>query len=494
MISPGGPLTALRKAAVAAVRRPGAVLEIGLAALLYYRFASDEFLRSQLALLAAHVAGSGRALLALLQVDALGTIGSVGNSVATLIVSALPLAVLTRRWRGWEWLRIAFWLPILAFLWPLSGATAFGKIAITSGLVLVLMRWRWLRWTVWIPLIVLGYPAVTHIAGGFAWSRPGLFERCLSNDGTRPANLTAEHVSPAFMGVSAYSSEELLLAGMGPQGPLVGAGSPGPLTGRSSWLRRYAPGRWRFDAPSSVDDMYWKGCRIGDELWVAQGNKFVGVRRDARTGAESVRRIEIEPAAEIEVTGVVCDTAEDRVYTIDGVEGGAVWELAAASGDVRKLADRIGGLPPFAQLREAGQLIIANGTDFAVYSIKREEIVQRTPAAVQMFLGVDVCPIDRQVASADLHGRVRFFDSAGDEEYRFSWGISLRAPRLLAYSPDCRHVVVSSLDDETIWIVDRTRRTVVAEHRVGPALRGTTFLSDREFAIADACTASFFAF
>ncbi|MGH9420572.1 MAG: hypothetical protein ACRD3J_11395, partial [Thermoanaerobaculia bacterium] len=230
-----------------------------------------------------------------------------------------------------------------------------------------------------------------------------------------------------------------------------------------------------------------------DELWLSKAKIMVSVRRDPQTGQESVREFNI-PSNAIDFGEVVCLPEDGRVLVGEALNTSGIWEVNAQTGRMRRFAREVGGLGALARRGKPGQLIAVNGTDLVVYSLEKEKVIERTPGALQMFGGLDVCPLDWQAAVPDLSGRLRFFAPDEDGHYRFDWGIPLSAPRLVKYSPDCKYVVATSLDDESVWLIDRDARRIVATYRAGPALRGTTFLGPREFAIADACTMSDFVF
>ena len=479
-------------------RHPGASVELLLGLYLYWGFLSQPDLRALLKLLAVNAIGSFRALWMLLHVDARGTIESLGLTAGKFLIGTLPLVVVAWRWSSWGRLRVLFWLPILTVVfWPLAGASNATSLVGLSALALWSTRFRRLRWTVILPLAALGAPAANHLAGSFVWNGTPLVHRCEGNDGRRPINLQAGQLSPGYMSVSQIRPDEVLLAGQLPDKdhlPLVGSAFRGPMTGGSWWLRRTGTD-WNIEARSKITEMAWKGCLIGEELWLwlPKARTMVSVRRAPDTGVESLREIHI-PSNAIDSGEVVCLPEEDRVLIGEALSSSGIWEVMAKTMAIRRLAHEVGGLGALARRGKPGQLIAVNGTDLVVYSLEREEVVERTPAAIQMFGGLDVCPLDLEVALPDLTGRIRFFKPDAEGHYRFEWGMSLRAPRLVTYSPDCQYVVVTSIDDESVWLIDRALRRQIATYRAGPALRGTTFLGPREFAIADACTMSDFVF
>jgi hypothetical protein len=304
------------------------------------------------------------------------------------------------------------------------------------------------------------------------WSHAALVERCARNDGRRPINLLSEQIKPDYKGVSQLRPDEVLLPGAGGRG--------------SWWLRRTGEG-WKVEAPSGVNYAFWKGCLIDGEMWLTRPNFVMAVRRDAATGAESIRTIQV-PATAMDFGDIVCVPEDGRVLVTEALSGSAIWEVATKTGAVRKWKQDVGGIGSMARRGVGDQLLAGAGSDLVIYSLSREEIVERIPAGVQMFGGIDICLSDGEVALGDLAGRIRFFKLDTQGHYRFDWGITLRGPRVVLYSPDCQHIAVTSWDDQSVYLVERASRRHIATYRVGPALRGITFLGPRELAVVDACT------
>jgi hypothetical protein len=322
----------------------------------------------------------------------------------------------------------------------------------------------------------------------FVWNRSVLLERCRSNDGRRPINLQPNQIAAQYKGVSLLRPDEALLPGV-----FESEDPSEPRIGGSWWLRR-SGSDWRIEAQSTLEAVFWPGCVIDDELWLNRTpNVVVGVRRDATTGIDSFREIEI-PLRVMDFAEVVCLPEERLVVATEALSGSSMWAVSTESGAVRQLTHSVGGMGAMARRGRPGELIVANGRELLVFSMKSGEIIERTPASVQMFGGLDVCPADREAAVCDVTGRCRFFHPDEQGRYRFAWGLSVHAPRELVYSPDCNHIVIASWDDESVWLIDRATRSIAATYRVGPALRGITFLGPREFAVADACTMSDFVF
>jgi hypothetical protein len=447
----------------------------------FWPLLTDAAAQATLTRLAINAFESLHSLWVLLQVDTAGTLETVGPTAAKLLIATIPALALARRWRGWERLRL-LWLPFAYVLWPLVAASSATLLIGLSLLTLWLVRFRWLQWTVLLPFVAICAPVPSH-QFAFVWSRDALIERCAGNSGRRPINLRPQQITPGYMGVTQLRPDEVLLPG-----PFPPPGPDGETLGGSWWLRR-AGSDWKIESPSKVNYTFWSGCLIGDEMWLNRPNFVMGVRRDAATGEETVRKIEI-PVLATDVGEIVCLPDADQVLSTEALNGSGIWQVATKTDAVRRLAHDVGGLGAIARRGPRGQLIVANGTDLMVYSLEREQVVDTTPGGVQMFGGLAVCPLNWEAAAVDVAGRLRFFKPDAQGHYRFDSGISLRAPRAVAYSPDCQHVAVTSWDDETVWLVERDPLRTLATYRVGPALRGITFLGRRELAIVDACTMS----
>jgi hypothetical protein len=491
-----GRLKALLTAGLRFVRtHPGACSELVVGGFLAWTFLVPADMRALVGRLVVDAVGSLRALWLFLRVDTRGTIETAGFAAIKLLVMTLPLLLMALRWRSWERLRILFWLPIVIVFWPLASTSRFPPLAIASAVSLALSRIRWLQWTVIIPFVTVAGPAASHLAGATVWGQADLEQRCAMHDGKRPINLDPEQLAAGYMGITELRPGEVLLAGQPPTRehlPFFGSRSRGPKAGGSWWLRRNG-NDWEIEARSQVKEMFWQGCRIGDELWLSKAKIMDAVRRDAQTGVESLREFQI-PSDAIDFSEVVCLPEQDRVLIGEGLSNSGIWEVNTKTGAIRRLAHEVGGLGALARRGKPGQLVAVNGTDLVVYSLEKEEVIERTSGALQMFGGLDVCPLNQEAAVPDLSGRLRFFTPGADGQYHFDWGVSVHAPRLVKYSPDCKYLVATSLDDESAWLIDTTARRVAATYRAGPVLRGTTFLGPREFAIADACTMSDFVF
>jgi DNA-binding beta-propeller fold protein YncE len=126
-----------------------------------------------------------------------------------------------------------------------------------------------------------------------------------------------------------------------------------------------------------------------------------------------------------------------------------------------------------------------------VFDPKEDRIVERVPARLGGH-GFDVCRADGRAAVADLSGRLRVFDLDEAKHYRFAWGVSVFAPRRVAFSADCSHIAVTSADDHRVFIIDAEAHRVVHVFTAGPALRDVAATGPREFSVSDVCSITTF--
>jgi hypothetical protein len=222
-------------------------------------------------------------------------------------------------------------------------------------------------------------------------------------------------------------------------------------------------------------------------MWAVKPHLLTAIAKPPG-GAEVMRRIDA-PMDSVDEGSVACDPTSGTVYFT------ALWdpylrELSVRDRQVRRhtrpyTRDQRGGFLVFRP--SDGRIVLTDKYDLILYAPDRMEVLQRLPAAV-LSVGLDLCPTDGAVAVADVTGRVRLFRQAADGTYAFDWAVSVFAPRLVKFSPDCRFLAVTSLGEEKVFLVDRAQRAVVRTFSVGPFTRGVAFFGPHELAVADACT------
>jgi hypothetical protein len=499
-------LRALRSFLLFVIRRdPSTPLEFLLALFLIILFLSSWEIRSLAVRWAVAIIGGFWSACALLWIDTRGTAFALGLTFLKVMPGVVPVLVLFWRLRGWERLRIPLWCALLPFFGPLActgewTASRTMMIILFSIAAVWLTKYRFLRWTVWLPLFAYAQIFVVHTlahAKVEPWwgSRSELMARCSRNDGQRPLNLREEQVGLSYFSADPLNDSEVLLTNAGPSQAAASSGAvPEHLS--SWWLRRLGEG-WVFDGRSAIAGYLENGCVIGDEIWVndAEQGFVAALSWDASTRRERIRKFPLNLGwRALDFAPPVCRPAEERVIVTEATYGTRMLEVSTTTGTVRDMNNKGYGLMWAAQGRRDRYLTVNTSSGLILYSLDREQVVERIPAGVFMYDQHDLCPLDNEVVTADMTGRVRLFSETSDGHYRFDWGISLPSPRNTAFSPDCRFIGVTSNDDTTVSIVDREKRSVIATYRAGPTMREITFLGPREVAIADACTMTTFRF
>lgn len=438
-------------------------------------------------------------LVPLLRVDFAATAWLLLLAVAKLALAGLPAALLIRSAPRH---RRAWLVPVIGLLFvvsvPLSimaCATAWGWVALAaaSGLALALMRVRFLRWAAVLPFAIFWQVIVSH--GALGWAQIGtedaafreqLLADCAKRPGRRPINLTADLLMP-YHGIIPFGDDLVLLTGEGAND----GGMRGRTGGRpaGSWWLRRRNGAFEFQEPSHATGNLWRGCALDDTIWIARANHIVGVTRlpGGNAGHENVQRLRV-PSSDMDFGETACDPDHGRVYVTEALLGG-MWEITP--GGAEPVNHHVGGIWLLPKRRFDGRIVLTNTASLLVFSPDDDRVVEDRAAGFAI-LGFDLCPLDGAVAVADTMGRLRVFemDPAGD--YRFAWGVSLFAPRRVAYSPDCSHIAVTSADDHSVFLIDRATRRIVDTLQGGPALREVAATAEREFSVADICSMTSF--
>lgn len=438
--------------------------------------------------------GALRFPLAIWHADGPATVLTTATYLAKLFLALAPTLVVIRAVPTWRIGACLFAMVVVAisvsFVRACPAAWQWIALVILSGAGCVLVRYRFQRWAVGLPLLVLVVlPAAQH---GSAWNEgPALVARCAANDGQRPINLDASHLTPRYYGVHPFPPDWILLTGETPQdGQFMGL----PHGGRGSWwLRRDADGHLIIDSPSSATGNIWTGCRLGDDGWLIRAGMFMQIRPPGPDGRESVRRLPVTIAG-FDAPDTACDPRTGTVYASDLLDG-RLTELTPASGNPpRRRQDAVSVRGGLMTVREQdGQLLMLDFQDLIVYDLAAGQVRHHTPAAT-VSSSLTLCQQDGAVAVPDLAGRLRVFRMDASGGYVLDWAMPLFAPRAAQFSPDCAFLGVTSADDSRVWIIDRATQRIVREYHLGPTIRGAAFTGPRELAVADACTLSLLTF
>jgi hypothetical protein len=305
-----------------------------------------------------------------------------------------------------------------------------------------------------------------------------------------------------YHGVTLYNEDYALLTGEGPRDGDM-RGHAGDRRVGSWWMIRKGD-HFDFDIPASVHGNLWRGCMSGQIAWLARANKITGARllRDTEPKHDQDFAIDI-PSHDIDFGEVACDPDSDQVFVGEGLQGGlwqvapyfdpedrrGTWKLTPEKTEPRRY--EIGGIALLPKRRFDGKIVVTNSSVLFVVDPQKVQVTERIAAGLADY-GFDLCSSNGSAAVADLSGRLRVFELDQQGHYRFAWGITLFAPRRVAYSPDCTHLAVTSADDHRVFLIDATKRAVVKEWSAGPALREVIASGPRQFSITDSCSLTTF--
>jgi len=424
----------------------------------------------------------GAALRSFVELVRVDTAGTLGCALAAALPALLVGAPWARMLRHGARHRLA-WLPfsMFAFLLVLpSSLPAISTPAMWVALLALAALGWWaarrprLRLLALLPALLCLEPMLGHSPlGDWAWTRARLAARCAANDGRRPLGFSPEQANTRYFGLTPLDDQWLLLTG----------------ERASTWLRRSPAGLARAQ-PSQLRGNLWQGCALDGGLWLTKRGLLAHVERPDGAQPERVTTLALPHppglGIELDLVDAVCDPERHTVYVSELLGGGI--RVHAADGTLGR-RDLGAGINLQLVRRADGALIGIDLSRLLVYDPRADRVLERHGAGL-VTMGLDVCASDGTVAIADFAGRLRLFQSAPPGRYRFERGVALRAPRRVAFSPDCRFLAVTSGDDRTVWVLRRADLSVAHRYQVGPGLRDLTYLAGGELALADACTAT----
>jgi hypothetical protein len=462
--------------------RPSAIVEVTVAAFLTLRLLSNRGLFGLVRALAMATVRGVASSLSLLAVDTAGTLGVCAAALLRSALILVPVWFWVRRWprRRWAWSPVAA-APFFAVLGlsfaAISTPIMWALLAGAAAVGVALARRGRLAFLALLPSVVCLEPALSHSPlSDRYWTPSRLAVRCAGNDGRRPAGFTPDMALSRYYSVTPLDDDLAIVVG----------------DRRAYWMRRQAGGAFALESPSGVRGNLWQGCVAGRAVHFVKNHHFFRVER-LLEGAGTVERVTDFSApdppgvVELDLAEPSCDPAHDRLFATE-VNSGGIRELHLRDGSQTRT--EVGGFNLQYMRRRDGMLVGIDTARLVVFDPDTRRVVERHAAGLGV-MGIDLCPVDDAVALADMAGRVRVFERAPSGEYRFHAGISLAAPRRIAFSPDCRMLGVTSADDRTVWSLRRADLSVARRHRVGPGLRDITFVGPREIAVADACMATF---
>jgi len=437
---------------------------------------------------------AAQAFVPLARMDPAGMLPTAGLAILRLALASIPSILLIYA----SPLHRRIWLiPLVGAFIIMSSIVSLAACAslerwllliLIVGLSATLIRFPLLRWTFFLPYLVLAEVVFSHGALSLAQvgtDRPAyrdeLLEACGRREGTRPPNLRADLLMP-YHGITAWNEEFALLTGEGPQDGGMRDHTGGRPAG-SWWLRR-RNGAYHFEIPSRATGNLWHGCVLDHTIWMARANFVVGARLSSTTPVPDEQVVHVPiPAGEMDFGEVACSPEHGRLYVGEATAGG-LWELAPDGSGARR--HPVGGIIIMPKRRFDGKIVMTNAGRLIVFDPAESRVTESIPAG--FFLsGLDVCERDGSVVVADTSGRIRIFELASGR-YEFAWGLSLFAPRRVAFAPDCSHIAVTSADDHRVFLVDGSAHRVSKTFTAGPALREVVATGPREFSVTDVCS------
>jgi hypothetical protein len=409
--------------------------------------------------------------------------GALATSAAAIARTALIFAPFARWARAWPRRRLA-WIPValvplfallgLSFA-AISSPAMWLALAAASALGFVAAPRPRLGWLAIAPMIVCFEPALSHSPlGDRYWTTARLAPRCAANDGARPEGFSPEMAVSRYYSVTPVDDDLAIVVG----------------DRRSFWMTRRPGGGFALEQPSRARGNLWQGCVTGRTVHFTKKQHVFVVERGEGGAPERFTDLRLpDPpgVTELDLAEPACDPAHERVFVTE-VNNGGIRAISLRDGSQRRF--EAGGFNLQYMRRGDGMLVGIDTARLVVFDPEAWRVVEQHPAGIAV-MGIDVCPRDDAVAITDMAGRVRVFERAPSGEYRFHAGVSLFAPRRIAFSPDCRMIGVTSADDHTVWSLRRADLSIARRYRVGPGLRDLTFTGPRQMAIADACMATF---
>ena len=478
--------------------RPGRALKIGLGILPLVLLGNAEVRLTVRVIVHASctlVSSAAYAFLLLLRIDGVDTARTVALEFARIGLAVLPSLLVIRSAPP---CRRLWLIPLVGMLVMVSSVVSLAACASVDRWLLLaalsvttafLTKSRFFRWTAVLPFMVLWEVVPSH--GTFFFSQVGtdqpayrdkLLAECAHREGARPLNLTADLLMP-YHGINVWGDDLVLLTGEGPYDGGMRGHTGGRPTG--SWWMRRKSGGYAFEAPSRATGNLWHGCQLGGAIWMSRANHIVGARRVPEGGPthEEVYHVSL-PAQDIDFGEIACGAERDRLY-VGEATGGGLWEVARDGSKPRR--HHIGGIVLLPKRRVDGRIVMTNTSSLIVFDPQEERVIERMESGL-FNSGFDVCEADGRVAVADLFGRLRVFETDATGHYNFAWGVSLFAPRRVAFSPDCARIAVTSADDHRVFIIDAATHRVVRTFQAGPALREVAATGPREFSVTDVCS------
>jgi hypothetical protein len=438
---------------------------------------------------------AAQAFVGLVRTDPAGAVPTAALAIARLGLASIPAILLIY---ASPFYRRLWLIPVVGMLVICTSIVSLTACAfldrwllliVISALSAIAIRFRSLRWAIILPYLVLSEVVPRH--GLLFFSQVGtdrpayrreLLQECARREGTRPLNIRADLLTP-YHGITLWNDELALLTGEGPQDGGMRDHTGGRPAG-SWWLRR-TNGSYQFDTPSGATGNLWRGCILDQAIWTARANHLVGAKVLSTTPALEEKTVIVPvPGNDMDFGDAACSPERDRLYVGEAADGG-LWEVAPDGSVAQR--HPVGGVVIMSKRRFDGKIVMTNTGSLIVFDPQESRVIERAPAGF-FIAGLDLCQSDGSVVVADVSGRIRIFKLDASQRYQFSWGLSLFAPRRVAFSPDCSHIAATSADDHRVFLVDAGARRLSRTFYAGPALREVAATGPREFSVTDVCS------
>jgi hypothetical protein len=411
------------------------------------------------------IAGAGlRALFTAPRLDATGD-AALATLRSLFIIAPIVFAFARARRHRLLWAPLVVPPLLMALAVAPHGITGAGKFVVLAALsvgALVAQARPALRLTAALPLLFAYHPTLTthqRFSLRFPGQRDRMLARCASNDGER--SLSSAFFTPDYYGLTPVGTDRWLLTG----------------ESFSWWVDRAAGGNLRYWQRSAVHGNYWSGSEGAGASWIAH-------RDDARKlhwmEDRSISLLGTRHPAEVDLLDAVYDDATRSVFVGELAHGGLIALPVDGGAPARYPLDlfylQLAALAP-------GELAGISTTELVVIDTRTKEVRQRLPAALCAG-GLATC--GGAVVVSDYAGRVRLFERRGGQ-LQLVRSTAARAPRHVAFSPDCSAVAVVSADDQTLSIVARDDLSTKSSYRLGPGLRSVLWLDNHQLLAVDAC-------
>lgn len=460
-----------------------ALAEVLLALAAFAWLMAQEGLRALWFVGAGAILGGARSMVELAAIDP----ATLRPGIEVMAKSALLLAPVIRMLALSPRHRLA-WIPFGLVIWPailgnavpgVTGWLMWLLFGVAAGVAWVAVKRPALRAAALLPSVIALEPLLGHSPlSDIAWSPERLASKCATNDGTRPVDFRPDIATTRYFSVTPVSPELMLLTG----------------ERRSFWVRRADDGVAHLGPALRLTGNFWQGCVKAGKVWLTSRARVCEATPPAGPDAPGEHACydvpgSAEVGVELDYVDVLCAEQRDSVYVGQLMRGGLIeFDPLTRSSTWHPV---LPGLNLQFVARKDGRFVGITTTRLLVFDPGTERVLEEQAAGI-VAMGIDICASDDAVAVADFTGRLRLFERSEDGgAYRLRAGAHVPAPRRVAFSPSCEHLVVTSGDDRHAFLLRRRDLQVIRTWNLGPGLRDVVFLDEHRVAAADGCTVNF---